>query len=141
MVHQEGGDITVVNLLRHINLNPVHHMVGAAVEDDALYVGQGLQLGQCNVVGVDFGVDPQRADLPGNFRVFLTAQVQYYNHVLFHSQIASFVTLCLYPTIVQSFCSIAGKNSSTKSTCSTWNVFPLRCSSGPAGVVKRKVSL
>ena len=34
-----------------------------------------------------------------------------------------------------------GKNSSTKSTLSTWKVRPSRSARGPASVVKRKVSL
>ena len=84
MVHQQGGDVAVVDLLGHVDLHAVHHTVWAAVEDDALHIGQGLQLGQGDVMGVNLGVHSQGANLPGDLGVLLAAQVQYNNHILLH---------------------------------------------------------
>ena len=76
MVHQQGGDVTVINLLEHINLNAVHHPVGSAVQNDALHVGQGLQLLHGDVVGMNLAVYAQGADVPGKDRVLGAAQVK-----------------------------------------------------------------
>ena len=48
---------------------PVHHTVGAAVEDDALHVGERVELLQGNVVGMDLAVHAKRPDLSGQPRV------------------------------------------------------------------------
>ena len=56
VVYQKDGHGCVINLLGHVDLYPVHDPVGAAVEDDALHVGQGVQLGAGDVVGMDFAV-------------------------------------------------------------------------------------
>ena len=135
VVHQQGGDVAVVNLLGHVDGSSVHHTVGAAVEDDALHVGQSFQLRQGDIVGVYLRIDPQGADLTGDFGVLLAAQVQYDDHILFHWQIASLCKFLSLSYHISGYMTRSGKNSFTKSTSSTWKVRPFRSSKGPAGVV------
>ena len=73
-----------IDIAARVDLHTVHHMVGAAVQNNPLYIGQRIQLRQCNIVGIDLTVHSQRANLPGKTRVFLAAQVQNHDHVLLH---------------------------------------------------------
>ena len=70
VVDGEHGDVTFVNLSRHIDLDTVHYAVRAAVQDDALDVRQFRQLGRANVMRVNLAVHTQRPNLAGNRRIF-----------------------------------------------------------------------
>ena len=81
---QQHRDGAVVNVIPGVDLHAVHHAVGAAFEDDAPDVGEGLQLFRGDVVGVDFAVYPQGPDFPGQAGIFLAAKVEDEYHILFH---------------------------------------------------------
>ncbi len=84
VVNGPEGQAAAVDGGGGVDLHAVHHPVDAAVEDDALHIGQSRQLGGGDVVGMNFGIDAHGADLTGKAGVFFTAQVQNQNHVLLH---------------------------------------------------------
>ena len=85
VIHRQHGQAAGIHLVGHENLAPVHHMVGAAVDDDALDAGQGGQLGGGNVVRINLAVHAQRANSAGDGGVFGAAQIQNDNAILFHA--------------------------------------------------------
>ena len=89
VVYHEDRYGGVVDLLGHVDHFPVHDAVGAAVEDDALHIGQGVQLGAGDVMGVNFAIYAQSTDLSGQAGVFFAAQIQDHDHILFHNQLSS----------------------------------------------------
>ena len=93
MVYQQRRDIAVVDVLGHVNLHTIHHPVGAPVQDDTLDIGQGSQLGQRDVVGVYLTVHAKGTDFTGQSRIFLTAQIQNDDHILFHWQMPPYFSL------------------------------------------------
>ena len=84
MVGAQYRQTGAIDCLTGVNLHAIYYAVGTAVEDDALYTGQRRQLGSGNVVGMNLGVYAQAADLAGNLRILLTAQIQNQNHILLH---------------------------------------------------------
>ena len=96
---QQHWDGAVVNVIPGVDLHAVHHAVGAAIEDDAPDVGEGLQLFQGDVVGVDFAVYPQGPDFPGQAGIFLAAKVEDEYHILFHCGCRLLQKICFYFTI------------------------------------------
>ena len=84
MIQQHHRHRQIVHIGGHVNLHTVHHTVGAAVQDHALYIGQCFQFFPADVMGMDLAVHAQGADLAGQAGIFLAAQVQDYDHILFH---------------------------------------------------------
>ena len=84
------GESRFVNLGQHVDGHPVNHIVGAAVDDDAFHIRQGLQFGGSNVVRVDFAIYSQRTNRPGKHCVLMASQIQNHNHILLHSSILFF---------------------------------------------------
>ena len=84
VIHRQHGHVQRVDRLGRVDGNAVHDAVLAAVEDDAADVGNRAQLRCRQVVGMDFTVHAQRADLTRNFRVFFAAEVENENDVLLH---------------------------------------------------------
>ena len=76
IIHGNHGIAQLINLRAHLHCLSVHDAVLAAVQNDALYIGQGLQLLHGDVVGMDLAVYAQGADVPGKDRVLGAAQVK-----------------------------------------------------------------
>ena len=94
VIGQEHGNIVIVDVLGNVNLNAVYHSVRTTVENNALHIGESLELFQGNVVGMDLAVNAKSTDLSGQTGIFLAAQVQYKDHVLLHCS-TSHVQFCL----------------------------------------------
>ena len=98
VIGQQDRNRGIVDLFGDVDLHAVHHAVGAAVENDALHVGERGQLLRRDVMGMDLTVHAKGTDLPGQSRVLLTAQIQNDDHVLLHRS-PSYVRFWSYPTI------------------------------------------
>ena len=84
VICQKDRDAAVINFLCCVDLHAIHQTVGAAVEDDALHIGQRLQLLQRNIVRMNLAVDAQSPNLTGQAGILLAAQIQNQNHILPH---------------------------------------------------------
>ena len=84
VIHRQHGHVQRVDRLGCVDGNAVHDAVLTAVEDDAADVRNRIPLRCREVVGMDFTVHAQRADLTRDFRVFLAAEVENENDVLLH---------------------------------------------------------
>ena len=91
MISQMHRQAAVIDLLADVDGDAVHHTVHTAVQNDALDIGQRLQLLQRNIMGMDLTVDAQGADFSRESGVFITAQVENDDHILLHCFVASYV--------------------------------------------------
>ena len=85
MTGSHYGDPCFVNLGKHVNIHSVNYMVGTAIDNDTLYIGQCCQLGGCDIVRVNFTIYTQSTNGSGKHGVFGASQIQDNNHILFHS--------------------------------------------------------
>ena len=78
------GIACFVDFRQNIDSYAVHDMVGTSVYDHALYVGKLFELFRGNVMGINFTVNADCTDFPGQPCIFCTSQVQNDYHILFH---------------------------------------------------------
>ena len=80
--HRETG---LINLGQDVDLHAVYHIHRATIQDHTLHTGQRLQLLGRNVVRIDLTIHTQSTDSSGQHRIFVAAQIQNHNHILFHN--------------------------------------------------------
>ena len=69
----------------YIDGDTVDYIVRTTVDDDTFYIRKCFEFFNRNVVRIDFAIDTQRADCSCQHSVFMTAQIQDNNHILFHT--------------------------------------------------------
>ena len=84
MVGAANGNAEFADLGRHVDRDAVDDAVHAAVQNNAAHVGQALQKVRRHVVGIDFAVNAERADLARQTRVFVAAKIENDDAVLRH---------------------------------------------------------
>ena len=96
MVSRHHRKTSLIYLRQYVYGNAVHHMVGAAVDDDTLYIGQRLQFPCRNIMGINLAVNPHLPDVPGQLGVLRASQIQNHYHILFHLLPPSSFVLVFY---------------------------------------------
>ena len=76
VVGAANGNAEFTDLGRHVDRDAVDDAIHAAVQNNAAHVGQALQKVRRHVVGIDFAVNAERADLARQTRVFVAAKIE-----------------------------------------------------------------
>ena len=96
MVSRHHRKTSLIYLRQYVYGNAVHHMVGTAVDDDTLYIGQRLQFPCRNIMGINLAVNPHLPDVPGQLGILRASQIQNHYHILFHLLPPSSFVLVFY---------------------------------------------